>query len=232
MTEILLLRQEQAQLAALYERLRQSYACEVEPLHSLMSYPCRMMLGYDKVSALVEFCQIHGQHSVLNLFSGPGGVLKVCSLATKGPLVGIDKLYQTKNGDETLWFDVQRAFQDWRNGLAQMGLNAMCEEPIFLKGDIEKDDFKKIGKFDRIIIDPPFGDASDLLLGQSERRSIELLQAAIDHCTYLLKSRGMAAVCCPRIMLEQVTMPREMILTSLKEIGGAKDIIFASITNG
>lgn len=207
----------------IYEALRLSYAIGPgsEAFETLI--PFRMTLGFEKAVAFVQFADIRAGDRVLNIFSGPGGLLKLCMLSQCSGIVGLDNRYA--NSTSSWKYDVESAMREWRQALEPLQVPTSCD-PSFVAEDVRAPrQILKFEKFDRILIDPPFGDVSNLALGQDSSACIHLVDLALELSADLVERQGSVALCCPVEFLPGMRMPQRLTISEQSILGGSKDIV-------
>lgn len=192
----------------------------------------KMTLNYDKMSILLNSANIHTGHSVLNVFSGPGGVLRLASTMDIAELFGIDLLLPGYTGDHPGWiYAAEEAFLLWRMALKEK--NYQCIQPVFVQGDVRCLFQFLENRFDRIIIDPPYGDAAGKVLGITELSSVTLLSQSIKVSLSYLKKCGEIYAIFPKSWMECEDIIFDRVNQSVniieKSIGMRKPLVIAAI---
>lgn len=165
----------------------------------------RLTLGFDKVLSLIAMINLQSSHRILNPFGGGGGVARVGALVSPREIVLGDIAYG-EMAIKKLGFrlEVKQVLNDWVEEVRRAGFGV--ETPVLeeLNWDSRIPNKDWNARFDGIVADPPFGNASTAI-GISEEYGLSALLGFMEHARGYLVPHGRIAVICPEVWVDVVS---------------------------
>lgn len=189
----------------------------------------RMTLGYEKAQLLVSCANVTSSQNVMNVFSGASGIIRLLSLYSPKLLVGLDILCEGISPTPTGWcYASKEAFSFWRNDLKKY--NKSVKEPLFIQQDVKKPEHAFSGSFDNIIIDPPYGDISYLILGHTVDEAKDIyLEAVLMSLDYLADNGKITTIIPEEWFLSTKELCKSSEVKVIVSLGGKHNLVVASI---
>lgn len=191
----------------------------------------RITLGFDKITYLLEVCDIKENHHVCNIFSGPEGIIKVLAFLQPRLITGFDILYEGYTGQNKWIYEIENQFNNFFESINKhFELSLSMSEINFIQGDI-LDGLELTTKADRIIIDPPFGRISKSLLNIGPEQSMHLLDQAILNSYTHLAEKGFIVTIFPNYWLEHLTIWKTKNFEVMYSTGEENELICLKIVS-
>lgn len=182
----------------------------------------RLTLGFDKVLTLIAMANLQPSHCMLNPFGGGGGVARVGALVSPREIVLGDLAYgETALKAFGFRLEVEPGVNNWIEEVRKAGFSIKTPLLEELNWDARHLNKKWTARFNCIVADPPFGNAS-AVLGISGESGLNALLGFIEHARGYLAPHGRIAIICPEIWVDVVsdTARREMLkIRMLEPIG-------------
>jgi hypothetical protein len=154
----------------------------------------RVGLGYEKLMTVLAHIGTLRDKVVLNIFSGPGNILRLCSVERCRMSIGVDRLYYSRCPD-ALYYDIDYHFELWRASISD---ELPYKPPLLIARDIHESDFREFEDcVDVIFVDPPFGRETKEHLNVGEEESKAAFIRAIHVSRVVIRTGGLLAVIIP-----------------------------------
>ena len=170
----------------------------------------RIGLGFDKLSQVLRESASLKDRVVMNIFAGPGNLLRLCSVLECRMLFGIDILYPG-NSDAEWHYDVTGQFSAWEKDVPA---RLPYRKPIFLGKDVLGDKMVEFrNAIDVLFIDPPFGIETKLHLNLDETQARAVFNSALKISWDILRPDGSLVLIVPTAWRAQVEAQTKDVFT-------------------
>jgi hypothetical protein len=169
---------------------------------------------------------VQEQDIILALFGGPGGSVRLLSLLRQRLLIAADILYHGKRPSFTGWyFELSASFDNWTRRLEECGIlpRQAVRHPILLQLDVREPELGLINSVDKIVIDPPFGNVSERLLGITKEESKQIFLSSLKLSENYLTGKGKATCSIPREWLNEKILDQTNLRVTFTKVIGASE---------
>jgi hypothetical protein len=155
----------------------------------------RIGLGFEKLQQLIALTDFHPESVIMNIFGGPGNLIRLCSVQRCRLLFALDLYYYSSLSDLGWEYDIDHQFDEWEHDLPT---GWQYRRPLFLGRNIQATNLLEFkSSIDVLFVDPPFGRDTNSYLSMNADLGQRVFASAVSKAPEVLANNGTFAFVVP-----------------------------------